>query len=225
MTSWHDYPAALLGQTERALLGWLSREVGRAETWLDVGAHYGYTALALSDLVGPAGRIFAFEPLTRTAGHLDETRWLNRLTQLTVVPIALGDPETMTRIRLATVRGMADRLLTDDASGQPEGDSESIVVSRLDWLWPRIAGQQHEIHGIKIDVQGMELEALRGMAGTLREHTPKLIIEVHQGVNRADVDSLLTQAGYQVPGTPLETEGLGASDQSYYFRPATRVHA
>jgi hypothetical protein len=39
VTSWHDYPAAILGRTERALLDWFAHNVGSGETWLDVGAH------------------------------------------------------------------------------------------------------------------------------------------------------------------------------------------
>src|SRR6267378_2914827 len=81
VTSWYDYPAAILGKTERALLDWFEENVHIGETWLDVGAHYGYTALALSRLVGPAGRVFAFEPMITTAGCVARTRELNRLRQ------------------------------------------------------------------------------------------------------------------------------------------------
>src|SRR5438552_7816781 len=84
VTSWHDYPAAILGRTERPLLDWFEEHVKPGETWLDVGAHYGYTAIALSRLVGPLGRVFAFEPMLGTAGHLARTRAINGLRQLTV---------------------------------------------------------------------------------------------------------------------------------------------
>ena len=79
------------GRTERPLLDWFRRNVGTAETWLDIGAHYGYTAIALSRLVGSEGRVYAFEPLVSTAGCVSRTRALNGLHQLTVVPVALGD--------------------------------------------------------------------------------------------------------------------------------------
>src|SRR2546428_12640310 len=82
VTSWHDYPAAILGRTERALLDWFEHHVTPGETWLDVGAHYGYTAIALSRLVGPGGRVFAFEPAVATAGRLERTRHMNRPPQL-----------------------------------------------------------------------------------------------------------------------------------------------
>ncbi|HEY6210465.1 MAG TPA: hypothetical protein VIW28_15495, partial [Gemmatimonadales bacterium] len=90
VTSWHDYPGAILGRTERALLRWFERNVKAGETWLDAGAHYGYTAIALSELVGRSGRVFAFEPVLATAGHLARTRALNDLPQLIVVPFGLG---------------------------------------------------------------------------------------------------------------------------------------
>src|ERR1700687_2761905 len=92
VASWHDYPAAILGYTEHALLGWVGDHVRAGETWRDVGAHYGYTAIALSRLVGPAGRVFAFEPMLSTAGYLAQTRGLNRLAQLTSGPVSLRGP-------------------------------------------------------------------------------------------------------------------------------------
>src|SRR5690349_1982373 len=76
-TSWHDYPGAILGSTERALLDWFQRNVSPGETWIDVGAHYGYTAIALCRLVGPSGRVVAFEPVLSTAGCIARTRELN----------------------------------------------------------------------------------------------------------------------------------------------------
>src|SRR2546421_9928625 len=75
-TSWHDYPGAILGTTERPLLEWFGRNILPGETWIDIGAHYGYTAIALCRLVGPAGRVVAFEPVLSTAGRVARTREL-----------------------------------------------------------------------------------------------------------------------------------------------------
>src|SRR5690242_9117466 len=73
-TSWHDYPGAILGTTEKPLIDWFLRNVSPGETWIDVGAHYGYTAIALCRLVGPGGRVVAFEPVLSSAGCLARTR-------------------------------------------------------------------------------------------------------------------------------------------------------
>src|SRR5688500_734806 len=84
VTSWHDYPAGLTGRTERPLLDWFAEHVRSGETWIDVGAHYGYTAFALAKLVGSTGRVFTFEPVAATAGCVDRGRMLNGLSQITV---------------------------------------------------------------------------------------------------------------------------------------------
>ena len=126
--------------------------MGAGETWLDVGAHYGYTALALSRLVGPRGRVFAFEPELTTAGCLARTRQVNHLAQLIVLPLALGAPESLAVDSLPTVRGMVDRTIQADGT-----HVAAFLTARLDWAWEQLCGGQRRIDGIKIDVQGMEL--------------------------------------------------------------------
>jgi FkbM family methyltransferase len=217
VTSWHDYPAAILGLTERPLLDWFERNVRSGETWLDVGAHYGYTAIALSRLVGPSGRVFAFEPMLSTAGYLAQTRLLNDFPQLTVLPLALGIPNKLELRRLPTVRGMVDSTI------QAGEWTETILVARLDWLWSQICGRQERIDGIKIDVQGMEIEVLQGMSDLLKTFNPKLVIEVHQGVARNELLDLVEAAGYSRRGVPIEPaeaeiEPQYLDDRSYAFQ-------
>jgi len=225
VTSWHDYPAAILGWTERPLLNWFAQNVRTGETWLDIGAHYGYTAIALSQFVGPTGRVFAFEPLVGTAGYLTRTRQINSLAQLTVMPIGLAAPESLDLVSLPTTRGMADRTLLTEAWSERGGAwREALLVARLDWLWPRICGTSSRIDGIKVDVQGMEIEVLRGMATTLREHRPRLVVELHAGVDRAAFLDLLETLGYSrqasfVEPAAGETEPAYLNDRSYAFSP------
>ena len=204
-----------MGRTERDLLAWFQDNVKPGETWLDVGAHYGYTAIALSRLVGPSGRVFAFEPVVSTAGCVAQTRTLNGLTQATVVPCGLAAPESLAYLRLPLERGMADQTLSADA----ERWWESIQIARLDWLWPLLNGGIDAIDGVKIDVQGMETEALRGMKAILQRLHPKLVVELHAGVDRSTILDLLTCAGYKTPGRAIEpqVDGEFKDNHSYAF--------
>jgi FkbM family methyltransferase len=219
VTSWRDYPAAILGFTERPLLNWLAANVKPGETWLDIGAHYGYTAIALSRGVGASGRVFAFEPMLSTAGYLAQTRALNRFSQLTVVPFALAAPDALTTARLPVVRGMVDSTI-----GKNDTWHETILVARLDWLWQQICDGKTRVHGVKIDVQGMEIEVLRGLTGLLVLNKPKLVVEVHAGVDRGCLLDLIERAGYARRGTPIEPVGgevepRYVDDHSYAFTP------
>jgi len=219
VTSWYDYPAAILGYTERTLLDWFAENVNEGETWLDIGAHYGYTALALSRLVGSSGRVIAFEPMIMTAGCIQKTARLNRLPQLVVVPMALGNPDDIGFQEMSTIRGMVD--------GTIEVDSEVIYfyLARPSWIWPRICNQSDVINGVKIDVQGMEVEVLEGMLSLLQAHRPKLVVEFHKGVNREGLLELIELGGYAPDSAnPIDyIQGESTlqflDNRSYYFNP------
>jgi FkbM family methyltransferase len=213
-TSWHDYPGAILGTTEKPLLDWFGRNVSSGETWIDVGAHYGYTAIALCRLVGPTGRVIAFEPVLSTAGCIARTRELNGLRQLQVVPLGLASCAAIETRRLPLVRGMADSTISRGAWEEP------ISVAAFDTVWRLLCEENPAVHGVKIDVQGMELEVLAGMLGTLQASHPKLIVEFHSGVDRARALSLLAACGYSAPGAPIDpspAQLLYQDDKSYLF--------
>jgi FkbM family methyltransferase len=224
VTSWHDYPAAILGYTERPLLDWFLQNVKPGQTWLDIGAHYGYTAIALSRLVGIEGRVFAFEPVLSTAGYIAQTRRLNNFPQLTVVPYGLAAPETLEMISLPVTRGMMDSTIERKTKDEVRSAwLEMIMVARFDWLWPRICGTDNSIDGVKIDVQGMEIEVLAGMIETLRSHLPKLVVEFHRGADRERLLHTIESAGYARQATPIEPidgelSPLYVDDHSYLFR-------
>lgn len=218
VTSWHDYPAAILGRTEEPLLNWFAANVKKDETWLDIGAHYGYTAIALCKLVGESGRVFAFEPMLNTAGCICRTRSLNNLVQMTVVPLALGNRAELAMDSMLSIRGMIDSTLQGG-----DGFKESFMISKLDWLWPTISGNDRKVDGIKIDVQGMEIDVLEGMSGLLTRQKPKLLVELHTGVSRARFLEVIGSCGYSQRGIPLEplqgeTDPVYA-DRTYIFQP------
>jgi FkbM family methyltransferase len=161
--------------------------------------------------------VFAFEPAIPTVGCLAQTRQINHLAQLIVLPLGLGAPDSLAVNALPTVRGMVDRTI-------PANDKHValFLTTRLDWAWDHLCGEQRRIHGIKIDVQGMELETLRGMTGLLREFTPQLVLELHRGVDRLAVLDHLESVGYARLGQPVEGRGeeagsLYLDDRSYWF--------
>lgn len=222
VTSWHDYPAAICGYTERKLTDWLLEHARPGETWLDVGANCGYTSLALCRRVGGDGWVYAFEPALPTAACLEQTGRENRFVQLVTMPMALSDAPALTVLRFATERGMIDSQM---ASDDPDAIAQIVAVS-LDAIWEGIApAADPTIHGIKIDVQGMELEALRGMEQTLARYRPKLVLEIHRDVPRAEVLALLERCGYGIEPTPID-DSLGAfldpqSNANFIFLPAS----
>jgi len=190
VTSWHDYPRAIVGRTETRLLRLLQTRVADGETWLDIGAQYGYTVIAMHR----AKRVYAFEPVPTTAIALETTVRLNGLTNTAIVPIGLSDQAGETSVSL--VKGMADHV-----ARTPE--KVDITLARLDDLWPDLDGGP--IHGLKMDIQGAETKALNGMASLLVKYQPWLAIEIHDGTDPGVLTNLLAGWGYGA-GTPLDPE-------------------
>ncbi len=220
-TSWRDYPGAIRGTTEAQLLEWFRNQVHPGETWVDVGAHYGYTALALARLVGPEGHVVAFEPVIASAGSIAITRQLNHYPQMRIVPFALAAKPGIHSFDLPVYRGMADSTLR-------EGDwIEPLLVTSFDHIWPSLSGPESRVDGIKIDVQGMEIEALKGMRNTLLRDRPKLVIEFHRGVDRQAALDLLANVGYDTRPHPVDGGNSLeiADDKSYGFEPMSGVAA
>jgi len=218
-TSWHDYPGAILGTTEKPLLEWFSANVSPGETWIDVGAHYGYTAIALCRLVGSKGRVVAFEPVLSTAGCIARTRELNGLVQLQIIPAGLSCCSAIESRYMPVIRGMADRTIPHNVWG------ERISVVSFDKAWNFLCEGDPVVHGVKIDVQGMEEEVIAGMRRMLNRYKPKVIVEFHAGVERRGVIDLLGGCGYRGLGEPIEPGAAGfsgyADDKSYAFLPET----
>jgi FkbM family methyltransferase len=197
------------------------RRNDQGETWLDVGAHYGYTAIALCRLVGRSGRVFAFEPMLATAGCLFKTGFLNRFSQMTVVPMALGNCTDRTVDSLPALRGMLGGVFEGHSFSATDFRYQ-FLSSSLDWLWPRISGSNSKIDGIKIDVQGTEILVLEGMTSLLRTYHPMLMVEIHRGVSRPKLLSVLASMGYSKPGVavepiPGESAPVYADDHTYLF--------
>jgi FkbM family methyltransferase len=219
VTSWHDYPAAILGYAERALVEWLLANVHVGETWIDVGAHYGYTALAICQKVGTSGKVFAFEPVLSTVGCLDLTKRINNYDQLVVLPFALCTTERLTLSKYALVRGMMEC----GKSVKANSDQDEVLSLAFDRLWDDIRGTVDFIHGIKMDVQGMEIETLRGMKECLTKYHPIVILEVHPRVSRSQIIDILSECGYDSDPYPIEKKMQTdffdeSSNYSFLFR-------
>jgi hypothetical protein len=99
---------------------------------------------------------------------------------------------------------------------------DTIYIAAFDAIWDMLDGGRPEIHGVKMDVQGMEVAALRGMRRWLKRFRPKLVVEIHLGVDRRSLLSTIADLGYQPIGValdPLPGEQVPGyhDDRSYAF--------
>jgi FkbM family methyltransferase len=148
-------------------------EIRPGSTVFDVGAHIGtYTLIALQR-AGPKGRVVAYEPHDHTRAHLAQhLRWNAAENRTTVRTVCCG-----------AVAGIADfYCITDRAEGMNGLIPIEGFVKRAVTVVP--LDQEVKQHGllpnvIKIDVEGAELDVLKGAEQTLRRSRPPVFLSLH----------------------------------------------
>ncbi|MFA6003878.1 MAG: FkbM family methyltransferase [Elusimicrobiota bacterium] len=152
------------------LLGSLARPGSLA---VDVGANIGFFTLPLSRAVGPDGQVLAFEPDAANRSLLERGLRRGRCANVEVVAAALGDRDGTVDLHLNADNPADHRIFP--GAGHTAGPS--VALCRLDsFLARNPPGRKLSL--VKIDVQGAELLALRGMRQTLADSPEaRLILE------------------------------------------------
>ena len=135
------------------------------EVVVDAGACYGYFSLLAAELVGPGGRVLAFEPNPRIASLLRRNLAMNGMDgRVQVEEVALAGADSNGVLRLAVPDGspMNAHLLPDEpasgmAPGSPAGGMPLVATRALD----RHAMARPDF--VKLDICGAEEAAWEGM--------------------------------------------------------------
>jgi FkbM family methyltransferase len=184
----------------------------------DVGANVGYYTLVGSVLAGSRGRVIAFEPLPRNLGLLRRHVALNRLRNVTVFAGAVSDRVGTARFDAGAIPEMAH--LSD------QGGIE-VELFQLDALVD--GGRVPPPDVMKIDVEGAELDVLRGASRLIDAHRPRMLIATHYVRVHADVIAFLEGRGYAVEvlqaPTPMKNSDMAIGEVLATPRGETRSEA
>ncbi len=173
-----------------------------ATVW-DVGAHIGFFTALAARCVGPGGRVHAFEPLPANRIRLLETIEMNGLEAVEVHPTAVADR--------AGTRQLYGHSSTSMWSLVERANVQHIEVPcvTLDGL---LAERSFGIPAlVKVDVEGAELDVLRGGLHLITETSAALIVEFTDAEVVAEARSLF-------PGQIFEA----LSDSHWLLRRAAR---
>lgn len=147
----------------------LFRQVIRpGQTVLDVGANLGAHTLAMAQLVGDRGHVYAFEPQPIVRDVLSMNMLLNQATHVQVYHTALTSQSQKLYMHKLDYTQQNN---FGDMSATTQRNAVVVFGTRLD---------EYELAAcdfIKIDVQGAEVEVLLGAQETIRRFRPLLYVE------------------------------------------------
>ncbi len=162
----------------------------------DIGANIGMFTVWMSKAVGPTGRVYAVEPQRRIYQMLVGNLALNEITNTFVMNGALGSRDGVLTVPIvdydkpghANFGGVS---LAGDSTTPTEGSGESVPVTKLD----SIPGP---FHFLKIDVEGMELDVLKGAEEVLKRDKPILYVENDRQDKQKELIEWLLAADYRL---------------------------
>jgi FkbM family methyltransferase len=140
------------------------KELKVGQTVLDIGANIGYYTLIAAKLVGPRGKVYAFEPDPDNFVLLKKNVETNGYTNVVLVNQAVSD-KTRTAKLFLNKTNKGDHRLYDSKDGRP---SISVQTVKLDDFFKKL---DKKIHFIKMDIQGSEARALNGMKALIRRNS------------------------------------------------------
>ncbi len=180
--------------TERHILERVPEDGG----FCDLGANVGYLSLAVAALRRQA-RVLALEPNPAVADCIEASVEAN----------GFGERVTVQRLAVSDVTGTLPFVLEPEDTGYSRlanpGETKNVVpvpvVRWDDWYFSQ--PQPQKIHCLKMDIEGVEVRALRGMERFLREVRPCLVVEAYEdrlqpyGGRVAEMRAFIEGCGYR----------------------------
>jgi len=223
------------GAFERAETRFVEAILRPGMTALDIGAHHGYYTLLASMLVGSQGRVIAFEPSPRERTRLERHVRLNKCANVRIEQVALG--ASLGKAELFLVEGVEDYC---NSLRPPAVSAEtrrvSVDVTTLDEFLSS-AGLT-DVHFVKLDVEGAELDVLKGARSHLKQSSrPIFMVEVYDirtrpwGYAARDIVRFLAERSFEwfsleESGKPTPVDSAGSSfDANLVAVPAERMHS
>ena len=166
-----------LGTYEPLVQQTIADGLSPGDTLFDVGAACGFHTLIGARAVGGTGLVIAIEADPANAADIEGQVALNGFDRVVVV-------------RKVVAADLSEPL--------PWVDGSAVTPTTIDRL-------THEFQPptlIKVDVEGLELEVLRGAHATLREHRPTVVIEAHFREVAAAITARLAELGYRCETSP-----------------------
>lgn len=164
----------------------MARLTQPGDTVVDVGANLGTVTLPLARRVGPEGRVYSFEPQRQVFQCLCATLALNGIGNVQAWPLAVGAEPGVARIAPPASANLGAARLVNDGQG------ETVRVVTLDSL------QLQACALIKVDVEGMEYDVLRGSADTIGRARPAIYAEAKKGAGTTKVIAWLQERDYDL---------------------------
>jgi FkbM family methyltransferase len=167
-------------------------KLGAREIFYDIGGFRGAYSAAVKVCLNDGASVHVFEPVPQNVAAINAVVELNNFSNFKVNPLAVGDGTPI----VGAVGEKDDMLRVSERKTINSNTFSSTSVDEY------VAAGNPVPTLIKIDVEGFEYQVLKGAAKVLKQHHPRLWLEIHptflknQGKSADQVLSLIKDFGY-----------------------------
>ena len=162
------------GYYEKELGDLLNKIVKPGDVFLDLGANIGYFSLLVATNF-PSVKVISFEPVQELFQNMNDNISLNSIKNISTVHAAVGETSEEKELFVAAPDNLG--MSSFYQPGNYSGKTERVKVVTID-DWFKTSGLS-KMDVIKLDIEGSELAALKGMKEILQKQKPILIVEVN----------------------------------------------
>ncbi|MCA9958277.1 MAG: FkbM family methyltransferase [Anaerolineales bacterium] len=207
--SWRHYqcyqPWMALGSYEPDVANFIFSRLQPSQCFFDVGANAGYFTLIGAKKVGPKGKVIAFDPVPQNVKTIQEQVALNDLKGFCwIESLAISSFNGKTKLTIPDRN--ANAHLTNIEAPHVKSSNHSIIEVECVTLDDYITNHESPDF-IKVDIEGAEVEALRGAVKLMRK-APEWLITAHSAELADEVVDLLKAANYQITDFPHMIHGI-----------------
>jgi FkbM family methyltransferase len=183
----------------------------------DIGANVGAYTKELSRLVGPSGHVYSFEPILENFDILQTVIRKANLVNVDPFCAALGAVSEQRQMVIPESRAFTGFYLAHLAQPGDRGRRMTVDVLTLDELWKKNA--MKDLAFIKCDVEGAELDVVRGGLQLIESQRPGWLLEVSRKTS-GEVFRLLQTLNYKAfvyQDKVVQTDSYRDKEFSNYF--------
>lgn len=179
----------------------MKKYIKKGDTVLDIGANIGFYAEILSGIVGTNGKVHCFEPDTTNFKHLQDR--CKKLSNVSINNKAVSEKTETIKIYTSKQLNVDHRTYKPDEYDQ-EIEIEAIAIDEYLGSPFNSAQDDKKINFIKMDIQGFEMSAAKGMTHTLQSPDIKMLSEFwpygmrKAGTNVLEYFKFLRQYGFYI---------------------------
>jgi FkbM family methyltransferase len=198
-----DYVESMMfwGIYQSDIFALLRKVVRNGAVIIDGGAHIGYLSLELARLAGRRGHVYSFEPDPRPFARMEDTVSLNGMQdRITMFSYALGATSGDQTFYLCPTLGWSTAVPNSHLLDLVPTTVRSVSLDSL----VQAGDIPSKVDFIKLDLEGFECEALRGMTRLLSQDPPFVLSEVNclmlkgNGDSADKLFSMFRSLGYEV---------------------------